>query len=418
MEAIQASNTSVYVDTINGRVDIATGSYAGGISNVGLHIASNVVVDAPGTTNACVLYSTGSATCVSFVGDGSKLTGLATGASLSSTQTWSASQTFGASNTTTTVQGEFVVSKSANGQSTLAAGAGANATVGILAAPSPSLYALVVGTSTTAYFSTDWPKLGFSANFKGLVAISSAVDNANGQNNPVPNFILADPGSAQGGGDAGNPFMVGSSTGDLDIIGQNHNINFGAGSMSVVPVPSRLQISTNGAVYAGTAFSAPTVVATQISNTTNGLGSGTSPATIFVPILSSNAVTGALSGTFTNTTLGTCISGSTNTLNLPVGVGGVVSYFNGGFSDATLATTYGVGVIVDGGYVNGETSGKGLTPGETAVAGKTANMSFSVPITGLASGTHNFCLSAFVSAGTGTIESTISVSKFTVVMMP
>ena len=61
MEGVNASRYTIKVDTTNGRVDIATTSYTGGIANVGLFVASNVVVGNLTDKNAVVLYSTGSA---------------------------------------------------------------------------------------------------------------------------------------------------------------------------------------------------------------------------------------------------------------------------------------------------------------------------------------------------------------------
>ncbi len=64
MEGVNASRFTIKVDTTNGRVDIATTSYNWAIPNVGLHVASNVVVDSTNTHNACVIYATGSVSCL------------------------------------------------------------------------------------------------------------------------------------------------------------------------------------------------------------------------------------------------------------------------------------------------------------------------------------------------------------------
>lgn len=66
MEGVASTRYAVKVDTVNGRVDIATTSYTGAVPNVGLHVASNVVVDTLATKDACVLYATGSLSCLSF----------------------------------------------------------------------------------------------------------------------------------------------------------------------------------------------------------------------------------------------------------------------------------------------------------------------------------------------------------------
>lgn len=62
MEGIKATNTTIFVDTGAARVNISTDGYRGGISNVGLHITSNVVVSNQ-SSNLCVIYSSGSIAC-------------------------------------------------------------------------------------------------------------------------------------------------------------------------------------------------------------------------------------------------------------------------------------------------------------------------------------------------------------------
>lgn len=59
MEGVAASRFAIKVDTTNVRVLLATTSYNGGISNVALYTASNVVVGAPANRNFFVVYSTG-----------------------------------------------------------------------------------------------------------------------------------------------------------------------------------------------------------------------------------------------------------------------------------------------------------------------------------------------------------------------
>lgn len=58
MEGIASTKQTIFVDTATGRVDVATASYGGGISSVGLHVSSNVVVSNDGT-NHVVIYATG-----------------------------------------------------------------------------------------------------------------------------------------------------------------------------------------------------------------------------------------------------------------------------------------------------------------------------------------------------------------------
>lgn len=67
MEQVPSSRYAIKVDTQNGRVDIATTSYNWGVANVGLHVASNVVVDTLAVHNGCVIYATGSITCLGQV---------------------------------------------------------------------------------------------------------------------------------------------------------------------------------------------------------------------------------------------------------------------------------------------------------------------------------------------------------------
>ena len=64
MEGVAASRYTIKVDTRNARVEICTTSYNGGVSNVGLYVTSNVVVGTAANRDACVLYATGSITCL------------------------------------------------------------------------------------------------------------------------------------------------------------------------------------------------------------------------------------------------------------------------------------------------------------------------------------------------------------------
>lgn len=89
MEGISASSNTIYVDTVNARVDIGTISYSGSIPNVGLFVSSNVIVSrGVGSNNFNIIYSSGgvytastviaasSITASAFYGDGSNLTGI------------------------------------------------------------------------------------------------------------------------------------------------------------------------------------------------------------------------------------------------------------------------------------------------------------------------------------------------------
>lgn len=64
MEGVASSRYAIKVDTVNGRVDVATTSYTGAVPNTGLHVASNVVVDSPTQKDSCVIYATGSLACL------------------------------------------------------------------------------------------------------------------------------------------------------------------------------------------------------------------------------------------------------------------------------------------------------------------------------------------------------------------
>lgn len=77
-----------------------------------------------------------------------------------------------------------------------------------------------------------------------------------------------------------------------------------------------------------------------------------------------------------------------------------------------------MGVLVDGGYVNGESSSVGLTAPVEPVVTDGTNVGFAVPVTGLSSGTHNICLITAVGAGTATIDSTNSAMRLWAYMLP
>lgn len=75
MEGVPSSRYTIKVDTVAGRVDVGTTSYTGGISNVGLFVASNVVVGNLAFKNACTIYSTGSVNCINASMSGSIVAG-------------------------------------------------------------------------------------------------------------------------------------------------------------------------------------------------------------------------------------------------------------------------------------------------------------------------------------------------------
>ncbi len=60
MEGIKATKETIFIDTGTARVHIGTGSYGGGIQNVGLFVGSNVVIGTISGANNVVIYATGS----------------------------------------------------------------------------------------------------------------------------------------------------------------------------------------------------------------------------------------------------------------------------------------------------------------------------------------------------------------------
>lgn len=88
-EGLPTGADALYVSTgPTARVYFSTRAYGGGISSVGQFTSSNTVLSDTATGNKIVLYSTGSVTALSFVGDGSLLTNLNTGAVAQSSKTY------------------------------------------------------------------------------------------------------------------------------------------------------------------------------------------------------------------------------------------------------------------------------------------------------------------------------------------
>lgn len=108
MEGVAASRYTVKVDTVNARVLIDTTSYTGGISNVGLFVASNVVVGNLTNKNACVIYATGSVTCLGVnLSSGPATLGISTGAAVNASMTGAgtSSSPLGVNSSSGTLQG-------------------------------------------------------------------------------------------------------------------------------------------------------------------------------------------------------------------------------------------------------------------------------------------------------------------------
>ena len=68
MEGVAARNNTILVSTRTVRVLVSTNVYNGGISNVGLYTSSNVVISDT-SANKCVIYATGSISCLDATAD-------------------------------------------------------------------------------------------------------------------------------------------------------------------------------------------------------------------------------------------------------------------------------------------------------------------------------------------------------------
>jgi hypothetical protein len=135
--------------------------------------------------------------------------------------------------------------------------------------------------------------------------------------------------------------------------------------------------------------------------------------------VSSSATTPSLTASVTGTTLGPCIASSTMTLTIPLGVSKIQYQYHGSWANSVLGDTIILGILVNGAFVDGETTAIGLVTVTQAVAADNSNMSFSELISGLTGGTtYNVCLTGAVNAGTGTLNSTTGVSKAQMYMLP
>ncbi len=240
-------------------------------------------------------------------------------------------------------------------------------------------------------------------------------------------FYTFSGGPRLGLGTAGPATLLHLSSGTLTVDGGTAAIT-SSGAYTGTGVNGHIisasSITTTGGVFGatgvfGTGATHSTFTATGSLSVLATQGGANTPAANFSPALSSFTTTGTsgLTGTFNTTTLSTCVAGSTVSLNLPI-TGNVAVYFNGAMSNASLNGLIMVGVMVDGTYVNGETSAKGLTMVKEQVATDNNNMSFSAIVTGLASGTHNFCLAVAATFGTATIDNTNSIATLSVYMLP
>lgn len=69
MEGVRTTNNTILVSTRNVRVLVATHTYSGNVPNTGLYTSSNVVVSNTGA-DKCVIYATGSITCIGYISAG------------------------------------------------------------------------------------------------------------------------------------------------------------------------------------------------------------------------------------------------------------------------------------------------------------------------------------------------------------
>lgn len=168
--------------------------------------------------------------------------------------------------------------------------------------------------------------------------------------------------------------------------------------------------------YNGPACISTAPVADQTS--TCGIQVNLSGQTTFGISLSSFMVSGALSGTFAGTALGVCVTGSTVSINIPVGISRIAGWFRGSVANGTLAKKIILGIVVDGAFVDGETTTRGEIASLQAVATDNQNMTFPFLLTGLTAGSHSVCLAGMVDAGTATIDSTDSLAKLAIYALP
>lgn len=215
--------------------------------------------------------------------------------------------------------------------------------------------------------------------------------------------------------EASSSTFVGSSDSDLLLwAGMNGGLNGAVNERLIFGSSNPVTANIAGYVMPATA-SGPGAWVFASSVTVKGPTGA--PAAIFSPVLSSGTVSSALSGTFTNTTLGLCVANSTGSMVLPQ-VSEIRFDVHCTISVASLAAVLGAGVIVDGGFIDGETASKGAVAPQEAVSTDGTNLSFTIYASGLSAASHSYCFSPFVSTNTGTIDSTNSVCHLHAHMMP
>lgn len=195
---------------------------------------------------------------------------------------------------------------------------------------------------------------------------------------------------------------------------------------SVTQFTSTFTVSSSGNIGIGTSTPASKIHMSSGTlivdgNTNPGMNisiTGTSPAAIFSPNLSSFTISGAISGTFTGTINAVCIAGSTLTLNFPTNVGRARVNFSGAVQNGNIAASITMGFLLDGAYTLSQTSAIGIISSQQAIAAENINLSFNRLMTGLSAASHTVCLTGFVSAGTATIDSTLSTAVLEYQMLP
>lgn len=188
----------------------------------------------------------------------------------------------------------------------------------------------------------------------------------------------------------------------------------GQGRVGIGAVAPATSLDVNGNAQFGSGVTKSTFSTTGSLNLDNGASFQRNSVNV-----STFATTVALSGTFANTAIGPCIANSSITVTIPAGAPGLIQLnLRGTISVATLAAVIGVGILLDGALTDGETASKGMIAPLEPVASDGTNVSFSTLLSGLSAAQHTVCLAPFVSAGTGTIDSTNSVMKMQMYALP
>ena len=180
--------------------------------------------------------------------------------------------------------------------------------------------------------------------------------------------------------------------------------------------PTGLVILVSGSTIAGNGTISITTAATASEITRAAIYINQLGQIGFGVSLSAVAISTPIGGGFNQTALGGCIS-STVTITLPIS-GSVEVGFKGQGSHGTLNAVVILGILQDGAYGGGGSSSVGVIDANEPVAGDDMNMSFTLPITGLSAGDHNFCLLGRVAAGEFTWDTSVADNRFWVKRLP